>query len=94
LWSIWREGDKTLVEGTAREVGKVLAIQGSDDIAMYLRLGVRVDDDGNLVGERARELSKALKDQGVEDVPAFLRAWARKESESMNRPGFSGDSVT
>jgi hypothetical protein len=82
LWSIWREGDKTLVEGTARELGKILSLQGSDNIEMYLRLGVRVDDDGTLVGDRASELSKALRDHGVDDVPAFLRAWARKESES------------
>lgn len=81
LWSTWRRGDKTLVEGTARELGKILSIQGSDEIRMYLRWGVRVDDDGTLVGEGVRELSKALRDHGVDDVPAFLRAWARKESE-------------
>ncbi len=81
LWSIWREGDRTLVEGTARELGKILSIQGADDIAMYLRLGVRVDDDGTLVGDKARELTKALRDNGVDDIPAFLRAWVRKESE-------------
>jgi hypothetical protein len=82
LWSIWRAGDKTLVEGTARELGKTLSIQGTDDIEMYLRCGVRVDDDGTLVGDRAAELTKALRDRGVDDVPAFLRAWVRKERES------------